>query len=156
MTWARGMVEIEALLRDGDLHRIPPNPSHVAFLLEDAQRSLAAAQTTLAVHPPAAFELGYSAARKACAALLAAQGLRPTSRGGHVAVERAVRAQFGGAHSVFERYGELRRRRHDAEYPSVDTAPLLEVDAVDGLALASAIIDAAERLAQSEVLQPFD
>ena len=37
----------------------------------------------------------WAAARQACVALLAQQGLRPTTAGGHYAVEEAIRAQFG-------------------------------------------------------------
>jgi hypothetical protein len=40
------------------------------------------------------------------------QGLRPTQRGGHVAVERATRAQFG---TGFAAYNLLRRRRNEME-----------------------------------------
>ena len=45
--------------------------------------------------PAGAFQMVYDAARKACSALLAVQGLRATSRGGHIAVRDAARAQFG-------------------------------------------------------------
>jgi phage tail tape-measure protein len=36
--------------------------------------------------------LAYDAARQACVALLAQQGLRPTTAGGHYAVEEIIRA----------------------------------------------------------------
>ena len=42
-----------------------------------------------------AYQPPYDALRKAAAALLAVQGLRATSRGGHIAIQDAVRAQFG-------------------------------------------------------------
>lgn len=48
-------------------------------------------------------------------ALLAQQGLRPTTSGGHYAVEVAVRAQFGDG---FRAFGAMRRRRNELEYPS--------------------------------------
>jgi hypothetical protein len=42
--------------------------------------------------PDSAFVLAYGAACQACTALLAEQGLRPTTSGGHYAVEESVRA----------------------------------------------------------------
>jgi hypothetical protein len=60
------------------------------------------------------YVLAYDAARFACNALLAQQGLRATTSGGHYAVERAVRAQFGQG---FRAFGDLRRRRNELEYP---------------------------------------
>jgi hypothetical protein len=47
-------------------------------------------------------------------ALLAQQGLRATTSGGHYAVEQAIRAQFGDG---FRPFGVLRRRRNELEYP---------------------------------------
>jgi hypothetical protein len=41
--------------------------------------------------------LSYDAARQACVSLLAQQGLRPTTSGGHYAIEEVIRAQFGGS-----------------------------------------------------------
>ena len=41
-----------------------------------------------------AYVLAYDAARIACIALLAQQGLRATTSGGHYAVERTVRATW--------------------------------------------------------------
>lgn len=44
-----------------------------------------------------AYQLAYDALRKSTASLLAVQGLRATSRGGHIAVQDAVLAQFGAS-----------------------------------------------------------
>ena len=44
-----------------------------------------------------AYQLAYDALRKSAASLLEAQGLRATSRGGHVAVQDGVIAQFGSS-----------------------------------------------------------
>ncbi|GLC11356.1 hypothetical protein [Mycobacterium kiyosense] len=59
----------------------------------------------------------YDAARKALAAVLENEGLRATSRGGHIAVLEAVRAQLepplGGKLMPFDR---MRRRRNVIEY----------------------------------------
>jgi hypothetical protein len=65
-------------------------------LLADAGRHLATAAAGLDADDFAgAYQLAYDALRKSAAALLAVQGLRATSRGGHLAVQEAVTAQFG-------------------------------------------------------------
>jgi hypothetical protein len=64
--------------------------------LASARRHVESARLTAAGNPEAVYSLGYDAARKAATALLANQGLRPTSVGGHLAVVEAMRAQFPG------------------------------------------------------------
>jgi len=56
-----------------------------------------------------AYQLADDARRKSSAALLSAQGLRATSRGGHVAVQDAVNAQFGEAVTAFRAFARVRR-----------------------------------------------
>jgi hypothetical protein len=81
--------------------------------------------------PEGAYAALYDAARKSCAALLEAQGLRATSRGGHVAVRDAVEAQFSGlmGGDALRSFDRLRRRRNDIEYPEGDAG--VDVDEVD-------------------------
>lgn len=87
--------------------------------------------------------LAYDAARHACTALLAQQGLRPTTRGGHLVVDEAVRAQSGDA---FRPFRALRIRRNELEYPAMpdDAATASEVE--EALAGAERILAAAEKL----------
>ena len=59
----------------------------------------------------------YDALRKSAASLLEAQGLRATSRGGHLAVQEVVTAQFGATAGVFRSFGRIRRARNSFEYP---------------------------------------
>ena len=63
--------------------------------------------------------------------------------GGHVAVESVIRAQFGDG---FRSFGFLRRRRNELEYPSAGLAASDAQEAVDALAQALSIIEAADRL----------
>jgi hypothetical protein len=65
--------------------------------LAKAERTLAAAATLVNTEPSSAITLAYDAARFAALAVLAHQGLRATTKGGHLAVDEAVRAQFGDA-----------------------------------------------------------
>ncbi|HEX8099598.1 MAG TPA: hypothetical protein VF660_05280, partial [Actinomycetota bacterium] len=95
MKWMEGRDAIEALLERGELQRVHPDLSGAERLISAARRHLESAQTIRTTDAEGAFAALYDAARKACAALLEAQGLRPTSRGGHIAVREAVVAQFG-------------------------------------------------------------
>jgi hypothetical protein len=70
------------------------------------------------VSPLAGYALAYDAARKALTAILENQGLRPTTRGGHLAVYEAVRAQLEAPMGrLLRTFNRMRTRRHDAEYP---------------------------------------
>jgi hypothetical protein len=56
-------------------------------LLAEAARHLHPSGLIALNHPAGAYQLGYDAARKAALALLVVQGLRVTSRGGHIALQ---------------------------------------------------------------------
>ena len=87
--------------------------------------------------------VAYDAARQACLVLLAQQGLRPTTVGGHYVVEEVIRARFGPALRAF---GGLRRRRNELEYPLYPTEQAGAAEAAETLKTAGEIIDAASKL----------
>jgi uncharacterized protein (UPF0332 family) len=145
--WMEGRDAIEALLERGELQRVHPDLSGAERLISAARRHLESAQTIRTTDAEGAFAALYDAARKACAALLEAQGLRPTSRGGHIAVREAVVAQFGSltGGDVVRRFDRLRRRRNAVEYPDSESA--IDVDEVNEALLQSeAIVSFAEKL----------
>lgn len=119
MRWQQGRAAIDGMLARGELERVPPSRDHADVLLAQAQQHLGSAQLISEADPAGAYQLLYDAARKALAAILENQGLRATSRGGHIAVLDAVSAQLdpplGGVLRPFDR---LRRRRNQAEYPA--------------------------------------
>ncbi len=94
-------------------------------------------------NPEAAYVLAYDAARKACAALLAQQGLRTRSGGHHVTTELVVRAQFGGP---FDAFSAMRRRRAEIEYPRHIGDSATESEARDVLSKAQLIHGASTQL----------
>ena len=112
--WQIGQAEIEALLASGQLQKLTGEAANGELLLAKASTTLATARSAIETDPDSAFVLAYDAARQALTALLAHQGLRPTTKGGHYAVEQATRAQFAGG---FRQFGALRRRRNELEYP---------------------------------------
>jgi|HubBroStandDraft_5_1064220.scaffolds.fasta_scaffold126394_2 hypothetical protein len=141
--WQRGEAEIARMLGDGELQALTGAAAGGAPWLSKARRTLSTAGGAAENDPESAFTLAYDAARFACTALLAQQGLRATTRGGHYAVEVAVRAQFG---ATFDRYAGLRRQRNDIEYPLIVAARLTSDDARSGIAVATELADAAEQL----------
>ena len=113
--WPRGEAEIEQLIVNKQLQQVIGGQANGAHLLEKAARTLETAGEIADQDPDSAYVLAYDAARYAGTAILAQQGLRPTTSGGHYAVEVALRAQFGDG---FRPFGAMRRRRNELEYPS--------------------------------------
>jgi hypothetical protein len=133
MRWEQGRGVIDALLDNRDLERVPASAEHAAKLIGDAQRHVASARRIADEDPVGAFQLLYDAARKALCAILENQGLRPTSRGGHIAVLVAVSAQLDPDPSLGGGWGRrgatmLHRRLMDqgihADAAVVDGGPI--------------------------------
>jgi hypothetical protein len=157
VTWGRGRAKIDQLLRAGELERVAPSEEVGARLLADAAAHINLASRGVEDDPAGALQLSYDAARKASAALLAIQGLRSTTRGGHVAVIDAVRSQFNdrGGTEVFSKLNRLRRRRNATEYPDPDSPTVTDDDARQALATARQTVDAARRFIESGRLDSF-
>jgi hypothetical protein len=129
--WQRGEADVEQLVGRGELELVTGSQADGTALLAQARRTARTAAGLVQTDTHSTYVLAYDAARFACNALLAQQGLRATTSGGHYAVERAVRAQFGQG---FRAFGDLRRRRNELEYPrlSSDTPTTEEAqEAVD-------------------------
>ena len=158
MSWERGRADIERLLADGELERVVPSAAVASRLIADAEAHVALASKGVEDDPAGALQLSYDAARKASAALLAIQGLRATTRGGHIAVIDAVRAQFNdrGGMEIFGRLHRLRRRRNTTEYPDLDSPTVTDGDATHTLATAREVLGAVNRLVDSRKLDPFE
>lgn len=141
--WKRGESEVEALLASGELQKLTGAAANGERLLEKAAVTLTTARSAVETDPDSAFVLAYDSARQALTALLAHQGLRPTTKGGHYAVEQAVRAQFGPG---FRQFGALRRRRNELEYPERPGDDADQNEASEAIENAESILSAAEGL----------
>jgi HEPN domain-containing protein len=141
--WKRGEADVEALIAAGELQKLTGEAAHGERLLKKAVVTLGTARLAIERDPDSAFVLAYDAARQALTALLAHQGLRPTTKGGHYAVEQAARAQFGPG---FRQFGALRRRRNELEYPERPDDDATIEEATEAVNDAQAIITAAEGL----------
>jgi hypothetical protein len=105
----------EPLIATKQLQQVIGGQANGAHLLQKASRTLETAGEIADQDPDSAYVLANDAARCSGAAILAHQGLRPTTSGGHYAVEVALRAQFGDG---FRPFGAMRRRRNELEYPT--------------------------------------
>jgi hypothetical protein len=141
--WTRGQAEIEQLLRRRELEHVTGAAADGRPLLRQAKTTAATAATLTHADPYSAYILAYDAARFACTALLAQQGLRPTTDGGHTAVAAAVRAQFGPG---FRPFATMRRRRNELEYPHTPGETAATSEAQQAITDTTAVITAAEQL----------
>lgn len=143
MRWSTGEATVERLLAVGHVDRVQGAQADGGSWLERARRSLDAARVLAESSPDSCVVLAYDAARQACVAVLAQQGLRPTTAGGHYAIEEIIRAQFG---PVLKAFGGLRRRRNELEYPLYPTERADAAEAAETLKTAAEIIDAVAKL----------
>ncbi len=143
MRWSRGEALIERLIDERRLQRVSGAQADGTALLARAARTVDTAEMVAADDPDSAYVLAYDATRQACTALLAHQGLRPTTQGGHYAVEEAVRGQFGES---FRAVGTLRRRRNELEYPTYPGDEADRDEVADAIRMARQIIEAAQRI----------
>lgn len=147
MRWAKGRAEIDRLITEGRLQKVPPSRAHADRLLGQALRHLDSARLAAAGDPEGAYALLYDGARKALWAVLENQGLRPTTAGGHLAAQNAVLAQLvPPLGEVLKPFDRLRRRRASVEYPSGDIDDLAAEDVYEDLPKVRAILAVAERV----------
>ncbi len=147
MRWEKGRAQIDALIAASELQRVAPSRTHADRLLDQAARHLVSCRAVTSNDPEAAYSLLYTAARKALAAILANEGLRTTSRGGHVALHQAVVAQLvPPMGDVLRPFDRMRRNRNELEYPPVDAPEVDEADIAADLPKVEAIVALALRL----------
>lgn len=141
LTWVPG-TNVDFLVNDGRLEWVSPNLEFSRQLVDSAQKHIRSAQL---VGDAGDYELAlsnaYDAARKALAAILADQGLRPTVRGGHVVLLELLRPQFPDSREVLLGFDWLRIRRHGAEYPDPNQPPVNADDIHEAIKIADDVID---------------
>jgi hypothetical protein len=145
--WEQGREEIDRMLASAMIQRISADSSLTNLYLEHARLHLASAQLVQEIDPTGSFQIAYDASRKALAAILAHQGLRATSRGGHRAVEDAIRAQLVPPLArQLNDFGWLRKLRNSSEYPSFNHPTADIADAQAALQIANELLGIAEEL----------
>lgn len=142
MRWNQGRATIDKLIADGELQRVPPSREHADQLLAQARKDLTSAELLSGSNPKRAYESLYDAARMALTAVLENQGLRATSRGGHIAPYAAVSAQLDPPMGAILRpFDRMRRTRNRSEYPSFTTPEVTADNVIADLPAAAAIVE---------------
>jgi len=142
------------MIAASELQRVPASREHADRLIRQARRHLVSAHDISDDDPAGGYTLVYDAARKALTAVLENQGLRPTTRGGHLAVYEAARAQLDPPMGqVLRPFDRMRRQRHDVEYPPTDAPQISADDVREDAAEARAIVDLSERVLDQ--MSPF-
>jgi HEPN domain len=141
--WTKGADVVRRLLAAGELQSVRGGQADGTPWLDRARRTVGAAEAVVGADPDSACTLAYDAARFACMALLAQQGLRPTTRGGHLALDESVRAQFG---DTFRPFRALRIRRNELEYPAYPGEQADADEARAAIGAAHQIIQASDKL----------
>jgi hypothetical protein len=88
--WTRGEADIDQMLAARELQRVTGAAAEGEPWLMKAAATIATAEQLASSDPNSAYSLAYDASRFACVGLLARQGLRPTTTGGHYAVQRST------------------------------------------------------------------
>jgi hypothetical protein len=144
---------VRELIDAGEVERVTPDLAIACHMLEDAGRHLTTASLAKAAGGMSgAYQLAYDALRKSAASLLEAQGLRATSRGGHLAVQEVVTVQFGTTVRTFRSFGRVRRARNNFEYPSGESPGPSGDDIDDVLAIATQAHEAVVTILDQNVL----
>lgn len=148
MKWDQGRSVVDQMLDARHLQRVPANRDLSDRYIEQARTARDSARQVSGHDPRSAYCLLYDAARFALTAILENQGLRPTERGGHLAVYDAVLAQLDPPMgNIIRPFNEMRRIRHSVEYGDVYIPD--EHDLVDTYPLVEEIINMAVRVLDS-------
>lgn len=154
MRWDQGRDQILQSLSERELQEVHPSRDHADRLIQQAHQHLNSARSLTESDPEGAYALLYDAARKALAAILENQGLRATSKGGHIATFRAVRAQLdppmGKTLLPFDR---MRRKRHETEYPPTDSPRVTSEEVADDIVKSAEIVELIQRMLDE--MSPF-
>jgi hypothetical protein len=141
--WTRGEADIEQMLAGGELQRVTGAGADGTPWVAKAAATLHTAESIVSSDPNSAYTLAYDAARFACVGLLAQQGLRPTTSGGHYVVQRAMLRQFGAA---FDPFAIMRRRRNELEYPEFPDETMEPYEAGEAIRNTGNMIESAAKL----------
>lgn len=144
--WNQGRETIDALIARGAIERVPASQEAAEAELVRARTHLASAQLLQGSDPEGAYTLAYDAARRALAAVLQNQGLRATSRGGHVAGYEAVTAQLDPPlGSLLRPFNRMRVRRNEVAYRSSEAPSVTAEDVTADVSKVEALIEVAEK-----------
>jgi hypothetical protein len=147
VTWQKGHDTVQALIDRGELEHVTASAEQAATILNDARRHLTSARMIAPLDPQGAYTLTYDAARKSLAAILEAQGLRATSKGGHIVLYDTALAQFDPPLGKLIRpFNRMRARRNQIEYASSENPAVTEEEVSSDLEKAERLIALADKV----------
>ena len=133
---------VEKLIAQRRLEHVQANPEHARDVLLTAERHIVTASVLAETDDQAmAFTAAYDGARKALAAVLAAEGLRVRPVGGAHRNTGAAAAAFVHDESLGE-FDWMRQVRNATEYPDLDRPAATRQDVAEAIQAASAIVGA--------------
>lgn len=145
--WAEGRDVVDRLLRERMLERVTASEEMAEHLLEVAAQHVDSAALIAHSDPSGSCQLSYDGSRKALAAVLQIQGLRPTSAGGHLVIEQCLKAQLvQSGRGIVDKFSVMRRARNNSEYPSQPNGAAETADALEQIEDAKMVLDAAAKL----------
>jgi len=146
---------VERLLKNGELEQVPADSIRVDELIEQARKHINSASKLAEENPAAALILAYDSARMFGTALLAHQGLRPTSRGGHIVVVETMNEQFPNLEGL-KSIDRLRKRRNAVEYPGPSAySPVTSEEATEAIIVAEACLKTIIKIIDAGILGVF-
>ena len=144
--WNQGRETIDALIAGGAIERVPASREAAEAELVRARTHIASARLLLDSDPEGAYILAYDGARRALAAVLQNQGLRATSRGGHIAIYDAVLAQLDPPlGSLLRPFNRMRARRNEVAYRSSEAPSVTAEDVRVDVSKVEALVGVAEK-----------
>ena len=151
--WDKGHAEVEQLIQEGKLQKIPPT-TFDEQTLRIPRNHLNSAENSVDHDLDGSYTLVYDAMRKSLVAVLAVQGLRATSKGGHVVIYECLRAQLSPeADNLLRAYDRMRRSRNNVEYPPVGAEGITADEVLDDIKTVREALPTIEHLL--EVLPVF-
>ncbi|WP_394253547.1 hypothetical protein [Arthrobacter pityocampae] len=139
--WEQGRATIDAMLLDGELSTVAPNKEWASTLIDLAEEHIGAADKIINVSALTAFQTYYDAVHKIFDAILVNQGLRGTGKGGHIALQRAAKAQLvPPLGDLVDDFHWMRQLRNAGDYPVPDKKLADSEDAVEAQTVAKGLV----------------
>lgn len=143
----QGSKTVQKLIEGGRLQRVTASRDHAERLLKQSSNHLISAAKLSIQDPEGAYSALYDAARKALVAVLEVQGLRPTTKGGHVVVGQALGVQIDPPFDeIIPPFNRMRKLRNAQEYPGIEEPELTTLDVLEDLEKAKGIVALAHEL----------
>ncbi|MFF1829817.1 hypothetical protein [Paenarthrobacter sp. NPDC058040] len=145
---------VDGLLSARKLEQVTASEEMASYLLEAAAKHIESARLIASGDPMGSYQVSYDGARKALAAVLQIQGLRPTSSGGHIVIEECLKAQLvKTGRDIVNKFSVMRRIRNDNEYPHNAQDAVAVEEAFEQIDDALSVLEGARKLVA--VMPPY-